>query len=96
MINMSDVPPDAIQAGATHRQWDGKWVCFGLDVRHAITGEWLVVYKSIWPDPIHYLVVPKDFWNSEVEVDGKMIPRYEKIHLHWDERERPESPHYKG
>ena len=95
-IDMKDVPPDAIANGATHRRWDGKWVNWGLEARHALTGEILVVYKSIWPDPIHYLVAPKTFWDEQVEIEGKMVPRFEKITMYWNEHENPNSPHFKG
>jgi len=81
VIDMKDVPPDAISSGATHRQWDGQWVNFGLHAQHSITGEHLVVYKTIWPNPIKYLICPKSFWEETVEIDEKMVPRFEEISM---------------
>lgn len=46
--------------------------------KHSETEEELVVYQSLWGEH-GYWVRPKSMFCEEVEVDGKMIPRFRLI-----------------
>ena len=83
MIDMKDVPPDTLSAGATHRAWNGTWVTFGFFAQHIVTGEHVAIYRKVWPEAQDHLVCPKMLWDGEIEVDGVTKPRFEKIHVYW-------------
>jgi len=46
--------------------------------RHSETEEWMVVYKTLYGD-FSTWVRPYEMFTSTVEVDGKMVPRFEYI-----------------
>ena len=46
--------------------------------RHSETEEWMVVYKTLYGE-FSTWVRPYDMFFEEVEVDGKMVPRFEYV-----------------
>ena len=46
--------------------------------RHSETEEWMVVYKALYGDEGIW-VRPYEMFFEKVEVDGKMIPRFEYV-----------------
>ncbi|MRX45347.1 DUF1653 domain-containing protein [Agromyces kandeliae] len=46
--------------------------------RHSETEEWVVVYRQLYGDRSAW-VRPADMFAEEVEVDGRLVPRFRRV-----------------
>jgi len=61
-----------------YQHYKGNMYEVYMTAQHSETEEWMVVYKALYGDEGMW-VRPFDMFVSKVEVDGKIVPRFEKI-----------------
>ncbi len=61
-----------------YRHYKGNLYEVIMAARHSETEEWMVVYKALYGDE-GFWVRPYDMFMETVIVEGKEIPRFEKI-----------------
>jgi len=61
-----------------YRHYKGNSYEVLMTARHSETEEWMVVYKALYGDTGMW-VRPYDMFIEKVEVDGVLMPRFEKI-----------------
>jgi hypothetical protein len=61
-----------------YRHYKGHKYEIMMTARHSETDEWVVVYKALYGDEGIW-VRPYEMFMEEVEVNGVMVPRFEKI-----------------
>ncbi len=66
-----------LEAGL-YRHYKGNLYKVMMTARHSETGEWMVVYKALYGEE-GFWVRPYEMFLEEVEVDGQMVARFEKI-----------------
>ena len=69
--------PNEIKQGI-YRHYKGNLYEVLHTARHSETGEWLVVYRALYGD-YGVWVRPYEMFCESVEIDGKIIPRFELI-----------------
>jgi hypothetical protein len=77
----SDITPEPALQKGTYRHYKGNLYEVISLACHSETQEWLVVYKPLYehaglPD---VWVRPYDMFVEEVEVDGRRVPRFQKV-----------------
>ena len=61
-----------------YRHYKGNLYEVMMTARHSETEEWMVVYKALYGDE-GYWVRPYVMFVEKVEVDGKIVDRFEKL-----------------
>ena len=61
-----------------YRHYKGNLYEVILSARHSETEEWMVVYKALYGDE-GFWVRPYEMFTETVVVEGKALPRFEKI-----------------
>jgi len=61
-----------------YRHYKGNMYEVYMTAQHSETEEWMVVYKALYGDEGMW-VRPYEMFVEKVEVDGKIVPRFEKI-----------------
>ena len=61
-----------------YRHYKGNMYEVYMTAQHSETGEWMVVYKALYGDEGMW-VRPYEMFVEEVEVEGKMISRFEYV-----------------
>jgi len=61
-----------------YRHYKGKYYEVLLLARHSETEEWMVVYKTLY-DEESIWVRPYKMFIEKVEVEGKLVDRFEKL-----------------
>jgi len=61
-----------------YRHYKGNMYEVYMTAQHSETEEWMVVYKALYGDEGMW-VRPYEMFLEKVEVDGKIVPRFEKI-----------------
>ncbi len=61
-----------------YRHYKGNLYEVIMAARHSETEEWMVVYKALYGDE-GFWVRPYDMFVETVIVEGKEVPRFEKI-----------------
>jgi len=61
-----------------YRHYKGNIYEVMMTARHSETEEWMVVYKVLYGDE-GYWIRPYRMFVEKVEVDGKMVDRFEKL-----------------
>jgi hypothetical protein len=51
-----------------------------MTAQHSETEEWMVVYKALYGEEGIW-VRPYDMFHEKVDIDGKMVPRFEKCEI---------------
>lgn len=76
MSDLSEVP--AIATG-TYRHYKGKlYEVLGVAL-HSETQDVLVVYKPLYESVAEFWVRPYDMFVENVTIDGKSVPRFQKV-----------------
>ncbi|HEY9189289.1 MAG TPA: DUF1653 domain-containing protein [Sulfurovum sp.] len=61
-----------------YRHYKGNKYEVIMTARHSETEEWMVVYKALYGEE-GFWVRPYQMFTEKVEVDGVLVPRFEKI-----------------
>ena len=61
-----------------YRHYKGNLYKVLMTAQHSETEEWMVVYKALYGDQGTW-VRPYDMFVEKVEVEGKIVDRFEKI-----------------
>jgi len=65
-------------AKGLYRHYKGNLYEVMMTAQHSETEEWMVVYKALYGDEGMW-VRPYSMFVEKVEVDGKMVDRFEKL-----------------
>ena len=61
-----------------YQHYKGNMYEVYMTAQHSETEEWMVVYKALYGEQGMW-VRPYDMFVEEVKVEGKMIPRFQKV-----------------
>jgi len=61
-----------------YKHYKGNMYKVYMTARHSETEEWMVVYKALYGEQGMW-VRPYEMFVEKVEVDGIMIPRFQKV-----------------
>ena len=61
-----------------YRHYKGNMYEVFMTAQHSETEEWMVVYKALYGEEGMW-VRPYDMFVEEVEVEGVMVPRFQKV-----------------
>ncbi|WP_413583439.1 DUF1653 domain-containing protein [Bdellovibrio sp. HCB288] len=70
--------PKAPVSGAIYKHYKGKFYRVIGVGKHSETMEDIVLYECLYENSLGRLWArPLELWSSPIEVDGKMVPRFE-------------------